>query len=148
MLRQSFEELDPRFARETPDGGFFTLGLNRLHVPWMTMTERVDADATDDIDQGIAVDVSHGASSGFLNGDSCQQSKVFESRSQMFIFSPPKSSTPRPWDGRLDGRLLILRLLNRIFHQAYVCRRNTKRRWSGKLNRIPTKKAVIAFEIA
>ena len=81
MLRQLFEELDPGFARETPDGSFFNLGLNRLHVFRMTMTQRVDADAPDNIDQGIAVDVSHGAASGFLNGDSCQQSKALQSRS-------------------------------------------------------------------
>ena len=36
----------------------------------MTMTQRVDADAADDIEQDIAVDVSHGASSRFLDDDS------------------------------------------------------------------------------
>ena len=148
MLRQSFQQLNPGLARKTPDGNFFNLDFNRPRIFRVAMTKRVDPDAPDNVDQRIAVDVGHGASLGFLDRDSGQQSKILQSRSQVFVFALSKLSALRSWDGRLDGRLLVRGLLNRLFHQAYVRLPKTKRRWSGKLNKTPTKEAVIAREIA
>src|SRR5215470_823628 len=125
-LGEFFQQLNSRLACETPDGSLFNLCLNRLYVFGMAVTQRIDANAADNIDQRIAIDVGNGAATGFFDGDSRHQSKALQARSQMFIFSFAKLLAFGPWNGRMDERLLVLRLVYRPFHQAYFCRSKTK----------------------
>jgi hypothetical protein len=69
MLSKAIQKVHARFRRKTSDRSFLDLFLNCFNVFGMTVSEAVDADATDDIDERIAIQIGDGATASFLDHD-------------------------------------------------------------------------------
>jgi hypothetical protein len=116
VLRQLFKKPGARFAGKTADAASFDLRLNRLDVCRMAVAEAVYADAADNIDKGVAVDIGNCAAARLLYGNAGEQGKILQSGRQMLIFTLAQRLTRRPRNDRFDRGLLLSRLPDRVFH--------------------------------
>jgi hypothetical protein len=71
VCSQAFDQLDARFAGERPDVRSRDLSLYGFDDEWMRMAERVDPDASDEVEERIAIDVRDGASTRLIDDDTC-----------------------------------------------------------------------------
>ena len=100
MLGDFFEQLDAGFGGEASDGDSFDLRLDRFDDFRMAVAESVDADAADDVDESIAVDVRQGASAAFVNDDSGHGGEVLVAGGEVFFLAGSQFAALRAGDLR------------------------------------------------